>query len=51
MRASIKTSVTEGNYDAALDTLNQLLDSKKARLDKMIQTNELMGQIDALLDA
>lgn len=51
MRASIKASVTEGNYDAALDTLNQLLDSKKARLDKMIQTNELMEQIDALLGA
>ena len=38
-------------YDAALDSLKQILESKKARLEKMEKTNELMQQIDALLSA
>ena len=49
MRASIKESLSSNDYDTALDTLNQILDSKKARLEKMTKTNELMQQIDALL--
>lgn len=49
LRAAMKASVAEGNYDAALDSFNQLLDSKKARLDQMTQINELMKQIEAKL--
>lgn len=51
LRASIKEALASDNYDAALDSLNQLLESKKSRLDKMTETNELMQQIDALLGA
>lgn len=51
LRASVKDSLSGDNYNAALDSLNQLLDSKKSRLDKMLKTNELMQQIDALLGA
>lgn len=51
MRASIKESLAGDNYDAALDTLNQILDSKESRLEKMIKTNELLQQIDTLLGA
>lgn len=49
MRASVKDSLSSDNYNAALDTLNQILDSKKARLENMEKVNELMQQIDALL--
>lgn len=51
LRTSVKNSLASDDYDAALDSLNQLLDSKKSRLEKMIQTNELMQQIDELLGA
>lgn len=48
-RASAKESLADGNYDAALDSLKQILDTKKSRLEKLEKTNELMQQIDALL--
>ena len=51
LRASAKESLSSDNYDAALDSLKQILESKKARLEKMEKTNELMQQIDALLSA
>ena len=49
MRASVKASVAGGNYNAALDTLNQVLSMKQERLSKMQKTNELLQQIASLL--
>lgn len=51
LRASIKESLASDNFDAALDSLNQILDKKKSRLDNMEKSNELLQQIDALLGA
>ncbi len=51
MRASVKESLAGGNYNGALDTLNQVLAKKQERLTKMQKTNEILQQIAALIGA
>lgn len=51
LRTSIRESMKNSDYDAALNSLSQLLESRKSRLDNLTKTNELMQQIDALLES
>ena len=49
LRVAVKQSVENGNYDAALNSFNEILENRKERLDKVEKINQYMQQIDALL--
>ena len=49
LKAKAKADVKAKNFDSALDSMNQLLDLKKSRLETLKETNEIWKQIDELL--
>lgn len=49
LKAKAKADVKAKNFDSALDSMNQLLELKKSRLETLKETNEIWKQIDELL--
>lgn len=50
IRAHIKEAVKNKDFDTALNGMNQILERKKASLERLEKTNEIWAQIDELLD-
>lgn len=50
IRAHIKESVKNKDFDAAINGMNQILERKKSGLERLEKTNEIWAQIDELLD-
>lgn len=50
IRAHIKESVKNKDFDAAISGMNQILERKKTNLERLEKTNEIWTQIDEFLD-
>ncbi len=48
-RSAVKAYVKDKNFDAAYDSLNGLLERKRARLDSIRQINDIWNEIDPLI--